>query len=77
MVKEVVESLKEPLDDSTVPRNIRSRIQEIINTLDSDTETSIKINKALNDLEEIGEDTNIQTYTRTQIWNAISILEKV
>ena len=34
-----------------------------------------KINKALHELEEVAEDTNMQPYTRTQIWNVVSLLE--
>ncbi|MBU0461926.1 MAG: UPF0147 family protein, partial [Nanoarchaeota archaeon] len=38
-------------------------------------ELSIRINKALSELDEISDDTNLQAYTRTQIWNIASMLE--
>ena len=73
----VVISLSELQEDSTVPRNVRNHIQGIINNLKTEIEPSIKINKALNDLDEISSDVNLQSYTRTQIWNIMSVLEKI
>ena len=73
----VVTSLGEIKEDVSVPRNVRTKIESIIIVLKEDTELSIKINKTLNDLDEISNDVNLQAYTRTQIWNAISLLEKL
>ena len=50
---------------------------EIASKSGSSSEISIKISKALNDLDEIADDVNLQPYTRTQIWNVVSILEKI
>ena len=76
-VELVVKTLNEVQEDVTVPRNVRTQIQNIISTLKADIELSIKVNKALNELDEISNDINLQSYTRTQIWNAISTLEKL
>ena len=73
----VVSSLNEIQGDAAVPRNVRTKIQDIIYALRADGELSIKVNKALNELEEISNDVNLQSYTRQQIWNAISVLEKL
>ena len=74
-LKPVIDALSELEQDVTVPRNIRSRIGSIIVSLNGSMETPLKINKALDGLEEITDDANIQPYTRTQLWNVISILE--
>ena len=76
-VETIVVSLNEIQEDSTVPRNVRTQIQSIINTFKTETEISIKVNKALSELGEIANDVNLQSYTRTQIYNVISILEKL
>lgn len=73
----VIISLSELQEDATVPRNVRSQMQGIISSLRADTELSIKINRALNDLDEISSDVNLQSYARTQIWNIMSALEKI
>ena len=76
-VQEVIEFLSNLQEDSGVPKNIKSKIQEIITSLQDRKDLSIKTNKALTELEEIAEDVNMQSYTRTQIWNVISLLEKL
>ena len=76
-VGKVIASLVEIQEDATVPRNVRTKIESIISTLRQDTELSIKVNKTLNILDEISSDVNMQSYTRTQIWNVMSDLEKI
>lgn len=73
----VITSLNEIQEDITVPRNVRTKIEAIINTLKEDIELSIKVNKTLNELDDISNDVNLQAYTRTQIWNVMSVLEKL
>mgnify|MGYP001615589042 FL=1 len=73
----VVSSLSEVKEDSTVPRNVRTKIEYVVSTLKEDTELPIKVNKALNELDQIANDVNLQSYTRTQIWNVMSMLEKL
>ncbi|MBD3310585.1 hypothetical protein GF351_05180 [Candidatus Woesearchaeota archaeon] len=76
-IQEVVELLKELKDDSTVPKNVKIRIDTTISSLsDSSKPLSIRVNRALHELEEICDDANMQAYTRTQIWNVVSLLEK-
>ena len=70
-------TLDELKDDVTVPKNVRLRIEKIIQVLNDKTENDIKVSKALNELEEIADDVNLQSYTRTQVWNVISALEKI
>jgi uncharacterized protein (UPF0147 family) len=74
-ITEIIEALKELSTDSSVPKNVKSKLTEIIGFLNKDEDLSIRINKALNLLDEISDDNNIQTYSRTQIWNIVSMLE--
>ena len=76
-IQNVIEALEELLSDNTVPRNIKARVDTVIKTLGegNDDEMSMKVNKALSDLDEISDDANIQAFTRTQIWNIASMLE--
>lgn len=74
-MEEIIEALKEMQEDSTVPKNIKNKIIGIIQVLNEKVETSIKVSKALSELEDLTEDTNMQAYTRTQLWNIISMLE--
>jgi uncharacterized protein (UPF0147 family) len=73
----VLEALEELKGDSTVPKNIKSKIEQIIESLNDKQDLSIRVNRALNELDEISDNNNIQPYTRTQIWNVVSLLESV
>jgi len=74
---DIIEILRTLQDDVTVPKNIRLRVQETVTILESSEESSIKINKALNELEDLADDSNMQSYIRTQLWNVVSSLEKL
>lgn len=57
-----------------VPRNIRQTMQELMSILESEIETPIKCDKAIQ-LLTIGDDFNIDSFTRTRIWSLLSMLE--
>ena len=71
------QALSELKDDVTVPKNVRLKIEKIMEMLNEKIEMQIKISKALHELEGIADDTNLKSYTRAQIWNVISVLEKI
>ena len=73
----IVATLSEIKDDITVPKNVRLKVEKVMKVLDEETEIEIKVSKALNEMEEIADDANLQSYTRTQVWNVISALEKI
>ncbi|MFH0978472.1 MAG: UPF0147 family protein [Candidatus Woesearchaeota archaeon] len=70
-------ALQELIDDTTVPRNVKSKVEAVQKILKEECGLSTRVNKALNELEEIANDTNMQAYTRTQLWNVVSLLEKL
>ena len=72
-IEEVLTQVKE---DNTVPKNVRLKIEGLLKVLNENIEMQIKISKVLNELEEIVDDVNLESYTRTQIWSVISELEK-
>lgn len=75
---DVLSAIDEILEDATVPRNVKNKMEEIKQIiLRQDIETSIKINQALNILEDLSEENNINSFTRTQIWNVASLLESI
>lgn len=75
--KEVIDALLEVANDNTIPKNVREKINNIITNLKHQDELSLKIDRALHELEEISEDSNLQAYTRTQVWNIASMLESL
>ena len=71
----VISALRELEDDSQVPRNVKASVNTTIKTLEQEGETSIKVSRALQELEQLTEDNNMQSYTRTQLFNIVSLLE--
>jgi uncharacterized protein (UPF0147 family) len=76
-VEGILEAIHDLREDNTVPKNLKNKLGNVTNILKEDTELSIKINKALNELEDVSDDVNLQPYVRTQIWNIVSMLETV
>ena len=72
---EVNSMLDEVNDDRTVPRNIRNMIAQAKEALNTKQEIAVKISTAIAILDDVANDSNIPTYTRTQIWNVVSMLE--
>ncbi|MFH1409564.1 MAG: UPF0147 family protein [Nanoarchaeota archaeon] len=73
----VLSAIMELKDDPTVPRNVKVRLSAAEAELRKRDDYSVRVNKALNELEDVSDDTNIQAYTRTQLWNIVSMLEKL
>ena len=73
----IIDFLNELSEDNTVPRNIKAKLQAVLEILKSGDDISTKVNKSLHELDEISNDTNMQPYTRTQIWHIVSLLEKL
>ncbi len=75
--KPVIEILDRIINDRTVPRNIREAVRRAKNALNGREEEELKINSAIVALDEISNDPNMPLYTRTQIWNAVTLLEQM
>lgn len=75
-VETIIGTLQEIAEDTSVPRNVKLKLAEIITVLKNQKEELlIRKDKALSGLDEIAEDANLQAYARTQIWNVVSALE--
>ncbi len=76
-IADMISLLEEIQDDSTVPRNVKDKLYICSSALQDDTEVSLKVDKVRHALEAVSEDSNLQSYTRMQIWNISSMLEKL
>ncbi len=75
-VRQVVDALSELQEDTSLSKNVKERLLRTIQTLQESCEVSLKVDRALQELDEISDEPNLQTYTRTQIWGIVSMLEK-
>ncbi len=74
-LQNVIQALEELTEDKSVPKNVKQRIENSIAFLKTQSELSLKVNRALSELDQVSDDSNMQPYTRTQIWNIVSLLE--
>lgn len=72
----VLDILNTILSDRTVPKNIKTIIEGSKNMLGSKGSLEVKISSIINDLDSVTNDPNMPLYTRTQIWNLVSLLEE-
>ena len=72
---QVLIALKELEEDA--PKSVRLKISAVMDVLNDSSEKSIKVNKIISKLEELTDDVNLQSDTRTQIFNIVSLLEVV
>ena len=61
-------------EDDTIPKGMRIKIKNAMECLEKCNE-SIVVDKAIQELDNIVEDPELPVYAKTQIWNAVSILE--
>ena len=69
--------LEQILNDRTVPKNIRAAAEQARFIVQGGTSDELKVSAAVSTLDEIINDPNMPMYTRTQIWNVVSMLEQL
>ena len=74
---EIMIQISELSEDRRVPRNVRASVLTVLKELESsETELTVKLNSAISVLDEVSNDTNIKPFTRTQVWNLVTMLEE-
>lgn len=65
-------------EDNTTPRNIRRTAKQASDMLlDESLSLAARAANAIDLLDEISQDPNMPMYTRTRLWNVISVLEGI
>jgi uncharacterized protein (UPF0147 family) len=77
-VTQIVGMLDQIIADRSVPKNIRKVAEDSKAVLTNDKQSDeLKISTAIHNLDEITNDPNMPLYTRTLIWNVVSMLEQI
>ncbi len=78
-VQDVIDTIRDILDDQGIQKNIKQKLEKVITELSNSDEKSIRltVDKCVNELEEISNDANIQSFVRTQVWGIVSMLESL
>ena len=74
---EAVTALKDVEADGSVPKSVKIKISAIVKILEDKGEILIKVSRAMHELEELSEDSNLPSFTRTQLFHIVSMLEVV
>jgi len=74
--KNVTDLMASVANDSTVPRNIRLALDEARKKL-QEKDLDVGITGAIYLLDDISNDINMPSHTRTEIWQIISELESI
>lgn len=78
IINQVVENLSELTADTYVPQNIRTRAQAVSVLLQNKAESiEARKNKALQYLDDMASDSNIDMSTRTFIYQVLSMVESL
>lgn len=78
MFESVIPLIQQIANDRTVPRNIRAKCEDSIVILQNiQQEEAIRVNRVVSNMDEVSNDPNIPMYTRTQVWNIVSVLESL
>ena len=76
-IKSVIAALENIKEDETVPRNVRSRIIKTLISINEQRELNLTVDRVIEDLDEVSNDTNLPVYTRIEIMNIIGILGRL
>ena len=77
-VNQAMAILNRVAEDNTTPRNIRRTAKEASDMLMNESlSLAARAANAIDLLDQISQDPNMPMYTRTRIWNVISILEGI
>jgi uncharacterized protein (UPF0147 family) len=77
-IKQALVVLNEVSNDTTTPRNIRRAAKTAADTLQqADLSLGVRAANAISILDDISQDPNMPPYTRTKIWNIVSLIEAI
>ncbi len=73
----VLERMQEVASDRSVPRNIRTVVDQAIEKARKKEQGGINYSTAIYLLDDISNDINMPSHARTDIWEIISMLEAI
>ena len=77
-ILKVIETLKQVQADMAAPKSVKKLVKEATDVLAKENTTvGVRAASAVQLLEEANQDTNLPMLSRTRIWNALTLLEKI
>ncbi len=69
--------IEEILEDESLSRQLKEKLVSVIGILKSNDDVQSLISRALSELEQASDSQHLDSYTRSQLFSATSILESV
>ncbi|MGC8538412.1 MAG: UPF0147 family protein [Candidatus Micrarchaeia archaeon] len=76
-MKKIRQQIDVLLNDNSVPRNVKSALDEARKALDGEGSYVVRASTATYKIDEISNDINLPPYARTVVWNILSLLESI
>ncbi|MGD0729299.1 MAG: UPF0147 family protein [Candidatus Micrarchaeaceae archaeon] len=80
-VAEVIDQIKRQMDmllnDTSVPKNVKSAIKEARENLNKEDDDIVKVSSAIYNIDAISNDINLPAQARTAVWSILSMLESI
>jgi len=78
LLLELINVLSQIEKDNTIPKSVRNKVKIVCNALgDNCQSVEVRIDKSLQELDDVGNDPNVPIYAKTQVWNVVSQLESI
>ncbi|MGI0100397.1 MAG: UPF0147 family protein [Candidatus Micrarchaeaceae archaeon] len=80
-VAELIDRIKKQMDfllnDTSVPKNVKSAIKEAREHLNTEEDYVVKVSSAIYNIDSISNDINLPSQARTSVWGILSMLESI
>ena len=77
MIGQARQQIDTLLSDNTVPRNVKTALDEAKKALEGDDEYAVKVSTSTYKIDGVSNDINMPPFARTLVWNILSLLESV
>jgi hypothetical protein len=76
-IAQITKQMEMLINDTSVPRNVRSAIGEAKEKLNSNEEGTVRVSGAIYCVDAVSTDINLPPQARTAVWNILSQLESI
>jgi uncharacterized protein (UPF0147 family) len=76
-VVDITKRMEMLMNDTSVPKNVRTAIAEAKGHLDTKENYTVRISSAIYSIDAISNDINLPPQARTAVWGILSMLESI
>ena len=77
MIVQITARMDMLLSDTSVPKNVRTAINEARTRLNEKGDYTVRVSAAIYNIDGVSNDINLPPQARTMLWNILSMLEAI